>query len=54
METFEVTITIKSNADPSLILELAQAHAATLVTDLESYTYKAEADEADVCVEDIG
>jgi len=49
----KITIPIKSDADPSLILDLAQAAGEALVRDLESYGESAVCDENEVSVEDV-
>lgn len=49
----KITIPIESNADPGLVLDLAQAAAESLVRDLESYGESGVCDENEVSVEDV-
>lgn len=53
MTKLKITIPIESNADPGLILDLAQAAAEALVRDLETYDESGVCDENEVSVEEV-
>ena len=52
METQVITIPVKTDIDPSQLLDIAIELAEDLVGTIESYGAEAEVDEAEVCVSD--
>ena len=52
METQVITIPVRSDIDPSQLLDIAIEMAESLISEIESYGCEAEVDEADICVSD--
>ena len=50
METQVITIPVRSDIDPSQLLDIAIELAEDLVQTVESYGCEAEVDEAEICV----
>ncbi len=52
MQTQVITIPVKTDIDPSQLLDIALELAEELISAVESYGAEAEVDEAEICVSD--